>query len=270
MRTKMDFLDLPAEIRNHIYKEYTIITAHENRNQRTHIEDLRKVANKTVFDITLALQLPRHFSILLANKQVMHEAFASCLAACNFRLPRLDTMATLVKLYSSLRLGFGPLAMHPRTVHITFTKKEDESLVPCTLGMLRHLCPRLERLRIFLSRSLISLHVVVKQWLARAEWPSLRKVEIRRPDLTLGLAEVERKYYAQYPHMRGIRVKNPQTLEPWNLPFRIPWSLEMGFLFLRKVNKDIDGVIRLRRGERLEDKGSSDRVVRCRGLDLGM
>lgn len=265
MGNKLDFLDLPAEIRNRIYKDYMTITANDNQDQRTNLQDLSKVAYRSIFHVTQKLQLPRYFPFLVANKQVMHEAFAFSLGACNFRLPALDMTATLVKVYRSLRLGVVPIAIHVRTVHITFIKKKDDLLVPYTLEMLREVCPRLETMRIFLDAATINMNSQVRQFLLRMDrWPSLREVEVNRPDLTNQLARIEWMYHGKCTHTR----RTIRTIEPWKVPFRIPWLLEMDFMFLRRVNEDFDLIMRLRRGESLEDEDPSKKPIRACGLDL--
>lgn len=90
MQKKKNFLDLPSEIRNHIYEDYMQITACSIPDQRIKLDDLNRVADRTTIEILLALKLQRYFPFILANRQVMHEAFTFCLEACNFTLPGID------------------------------------------------------------------------------------------------------------------------------------------------------------------------------------
>lgn len=263
MQKKRNFLELPGEIRNHIYEDYMQATACSMPDQRTRLEELSRVADRTIFEILLALGLQRYFPFILANKQVMHEAFAFCLGACNFVLPEIDQVSA----GNGQRLDIGPLATHVRSLHANFFDMRSKALVPFRLNCLQSFFPHLQRLRIEIDdETPASLQVELKTWLVHAEWSSLREVEIIHPELDNRLAEAELDYYLMWPHRAGTRLRRPPSADTWDGPFSLPWAVEMDLLLLDKVNSDVDHILRKSWEARLE-KRRNDRLLRYRGFE---
>lgn len=258
---KKNFLDLPGELRNRIYEDYMSITACSMPDQRAKMEHLSKVASEPTLEILLALKLERYFPLILVNKQVMHEAFAYCLGACNFTLPRIDQMSAA----NHQRLDIGPLASHVRSLHTNFFDMRGEGMVPFRLNCLQLFFPSLQTLRIDIDDGTpANLQVELKEWLMYTDWSSLREIEVIHPELENRLSESQLDYYLMWPHRASTRLRRPPATESWDGPLSLPWAVEMDLNLLERVNKDLGKILQKRWEARLEKK-RSDRLLRYRG-----
>lgn len=274
MATKKGFLDLPAEMRNQIYENY-VSTFPERPLIKP--QKLDKSTRKTMFTLVMTLGLRQNFPLIFTRKQIMQEVLAYCLGTFALHLRDRDQLEVVRNLQHlsnfnnieasvrelSLDLSWlGQGIVDPQS-HSTRTAVATRALLPLPCPYTTHMFayttsgvrvlpgllspqpsnpfwklfaelaqyfPNVKSICIELDKWTICLQADLRKCLVDASWPSLRQVRVRRPDLELCLTPPAERDVL-FPGRRHQLVFRP--------PQRIPWKVEMEFLFLEEVNDNL-------------------------------
>lgn len=282
MSASRTFLTLPGELRNHIY-EYCIFPSLGNGHNTVEVWKILRRGNELKDEpaFNLALAFAQTCPILFAKKSIMLEALSFCLDACTFDFRRMQTHSIMV--WQSY--NFSELARQIRSVSIDsshYLTANNRIPIPTsfekTLSAFQRAFPKIEKLCVFLDENGAkpSMTAALKKSFANMHWPTLRKITIRRQDLE-ARARGERRPQlfnelfdlSSMDEVRSVLHTPPAyAFGPWYSnslynPFIPPlgmhmrrwalsWSLEMDFLWLERLNEDVDEI--LRKVNRLEEE----------------
>jgi hypothetical protein len=264
MATRTGFLDLPAELRNQIYHDY--ISSFEDR-PAIKPDKLNKAACISIFHLLKALNREHALSLLLTDKQIMHEALPLCLELCTLRLHDLDQLDALRHvrhdmnfqkiggLVRSLTLdismfGYGlqyPRTYHPGVLrdaktliplhgttpcwHLNHTRRAQPRYFADLLTELKTYFPNTASITVEVDNKTLTLQHGLRSDFFGFPWPSVCEFKFRRPDL-----EARFTRDTEEDVLWSGRVFPSGGMRP---PQAIPWQLEMQCRFLESVNESL-------------------------------